>query len=203
MKVLLHSFDCKGKQNDWNKERFSELVSFLHHQSACSSAPQHSFVSTSVFLRQHSSTFKAGQTEVHLTEQGEYEWRNKVKFRLFFNHSYWGFMEVVLLKKARKDHEYWKKTGNVKIMKRITDLLNDIQKHPFTGIDAPWAVFFTSALFDEWPSYRHTNEFRTHTCLCEPHLFVCAEVICQSVRKSSVSQCDAHFSIVAMERLKG
>lgn len=46
-------------------------------------------------------------------------------------------MEVVLLKKARKDHEYWKKTGNAKIMKRITDLLNDIQKHPFTGIDAP------------------------------------------------------------------
>lgn len=44
-------------------------------------------------------------------------------------------MEVVLLKKARKDHEYWKKTGNVKIMKRITDLLNDIQKHPFTGIE--------------------------------------------------------------------
>ena len=43
-------------------------------------------------------------------------------------------MEVLLLKKARKDHEYWKKTGNVKIMKRITDLLNDIQKHPFTGI---------------------------------------------------------------------
>ena len=142
MKVLLHSFDYKGKQKYWNREGFCELVSFLHHQSACSSAPQHSFVSTSVFLRQHSSTFKAGQTEVHLTEQGEYEWRNKVKFRLFFNHSYWGFMEVVLLKKARKGHEYWKKTGNVKIMKRITDLLNDIQKHPFTGIDAPWAIFF-------------------------------------------------------------
>lgn len=134
MKVLLHSFDYKGKQKYWNREGFCELVSFLHHQSACSSALQHSFVRTSVFLRQHSSTFKAGQTEVHLTEQGEYEWRNKVKFRLFFNHSYWGFMEVVLLKKARKDHEYWKKTGNVKIMKRITDLLNDIQKHPFTGI---------------------------------------------------------------------
>lgn len=46
-------------------------------------------------------------------------------------------MEVVLLKKARKDHEYWKKTGNVKIMKRITELLYDIQKHPFTGIGKP------------------------------------------------------------------
>lgn len=46
-------------------------------------------------------------------------------------------MEVVLLKKARKDHDYWKKTGNVQIMKRITDLLNDIQEHPFTGKGKP------------------------------------------------------------------
>ena len=46
-------------------------------------------------------------------------------------------MEVVLLEKARKDRDYWKKTGNIKIMKRITDLLNDIEKHPFTGIGKP------------------------------------------------------------------
>jgi len=29
-------------------------------------------------------------------------------------------MEVVLLKKAKKDRDYWKQTGNEKIMKRIT-----------------------------------------------------------------------------------
>ena len=46
-------------------------------------------------------------------------------------------MEVILLKKAREDHVYWKKTGNVRIMKRITALLNDIQKHPFTRIGKP------------------------------------------------------------------
>ena len=46
-------------------------------------------------------------------------------------------MEVVLLKQAREDHDYWKKTGNKRIMKRITDLLNDIQEHPFTGIGKP------------------------------------------------------------------
>jgi len=56
MKFLLHSFDCKGKQKYWNREGFCELVSFLHHQSACSSAPQHSFVSTSALLRQYFST---------------------------------------------------------------------------------------------------------------------------------------------------
>ena len=41
-------------------------------------------------------------------------------------------MEVVLLKKAKKDRDYWKQTGNEKIMKRITALLKDIEKHPFS-----------------------------------------------------------------------
>lgn len=30
-------------------------------------------------------------------------------------------MEVILLKKARNDRDFWVKTGNVQIMKRITD----------------------------------------------------------------------------------
>ena len=46
-------------------------------------------------------------------------------------------MEVVLLKKAQKDRDYWKQTGNVKIMKRITELLKDIEQHPFTGKGKP------------------------------------------------------------------
>ena len=46
-------------------------------------------------------------------------------------------MEVVLLKKARADKEYWMKTGNTRIMRRITELLNDIQLHPFSGIGKP------------------------------------------------------------------
>ena len=46
-------------------------------------------------------------------------------------------MEVVLLKQAREDREYWLKTGNKRIMKRISDLLMDIQKHPFTGMGKP------------------------------------------------------------------
>ena len=46
-------------------------------------------------------------------------------------------MEVVLLKQALDDRDYWLKTGNQRIMKRITDLLNDINKHPFSGIGKP------------------------------------------------------------------
>lgn len=46
-------------------------------------------------------------------------------------------MEVVLLEKAKKDYLYWKQLGDQRIMKRITKLLKDIEKHPFTGIGKP------------------------------------------------------------------
>ena len=46
-------------------------------------------------------------------------------------------MEIALLPKAEEDYEYWKKSGNVKIMKRISKLLDDIKLHPFTGIGKP------------------------------------------------------------------
>ena len=46
-------------------------------------------------------------------------------------------MEVVLLKQAREDRDYWISTGNKRVMRRITDLLNDIQEHPFTGLGKP------------------------------------------------------------------
>ena len=46
-------------------------------------------------------------------------------------------MEVVLLKQAKADRDYWKSTGNIRILKRITALLKDIEQHPFSGIGKP------------------------------------------------------------------
>jgi len=46
-------------------------------------------------------------------------------------------MEVVFFDQARKDIEFWKKSDQKKIMTRITDLLNDIQKHAYSGIGKP------------------------------------------------------------------
>ncbi len=46
-------------------------------------------------------------------------------------------MEVVFFDQARKDIDFWKKSGQKKIMTRITDLLNDIQKHAYSGIGKP------------------------------------------------------------------
>ncbi len=38
---------------------------------------------------------------------------------------------------AQADREYWKRTGNTRVMKRISSLLEDIVEHPFTGIGKP------------------------------------------------------------------
>lgn len=49
-------------------------------------------------------------------------------------------MEIEYTKQAQKDLEYWKKSGNKLIQKKITDILKDIQKHPFEGIAKPEAL---------------------------------------------------------------
>ncbi|GAB6011960.1 Txe/YoeB family addiction module toxin [Viscerimonas tarda] len=46
-------------------------------------------------------------------------------------------MEIVYSEQAQEDIAYWKKTGNKAIMKRISALIDDIQKHPFTGLGKP------------------------------------------------------------------
>lgn len=66
-------------------------------------------------------------------------------------------MEVVLLKKAKKDRDYWKQTGNEKIMNRITALLKDIERHPFTGLGKPEPL--KGNLQGKW-SRRITDEHR-------------------------------------------
>jgi toxin YoeB len=46
-------------------------------------------------------------------------------------------MEVIFSKKAQNDLEYWTKSGNKQILKKITILIEDIIKHPFEGIGKP------------------------------------------------------------------
>lgn len=65
-------------------------------------------------------------------------------------------MEIVLLEQAKKDRDYWKSTGNTRVMKRISALLEDIQKHPFTGLGKPEPLKGTNG---KW-SRRITDEHR-------------------------------------------
>lgn len=46
-------------------------------------------------------------------------------------------MEIELLADAIEDFEYWKKSGNKIIQKKIHKLLTDITEHPFEGTGKP------------------------------------------------------------------
>jgi toxin YoeB len=46
-------------------------------------------------------------------------------------------VEIEFLGKALDDIDYWKKSGNKTIQKRITKLLESISKTPWTGIGKP------------------------------------------------------------------
>ena len=46
-------------------------------------------------------------------------------------------MEVILKDKALLDIEFWKKSGNKAIQKKITELIKDTLLHPETGIGKP------------------------------------------------------------------
>lgn len=46
-------------------------------------------------------------------------------------------MQIVFTTKARKDLDFWIKSGNKNILNKITDLIEDIQLHPFEGIGKP------------------------------------------------------------------
>ena len=49
-------------------------------------------------------------------------------------------MEVKFTKKALEHLEFWKKSGNKGIQKKIQLLIEDIMKTPFTGIGKPEAL---------------------------------------------------------------
>jgi len=66
-------------------------------------------------------------------------------------------MEIVFSSEALKDLDYWKKSGNKKVVEKIKSLLEEIQQTPFTGTSKP------EALKHNWTGYwsrRITSEHR-------------------------------------------
>ena len=66
-------------------------------------------------------------------------------------------MEIIYQKRALEDLDFWKTSGNKQIQKKITELLNDIVQHPFTGIGKPEPL--KHQLQGSW-SRRITDEHR-------------------------------------------
>ncbi len=46
-------------------------------------------------------------------------------------------MEIIYKGTTIDDLEYWRKSGNRKVQKKISELMDDIVKHPETGIGKP------------------------------------------------------------------
>ena len=49
-------------------------------------------------------------------------------------------MQIKLLPDAKKDFDYWKKTGNKIILKKITQLIENMLKTPHEGLGKPEAL---------------------------------------------------------------
>ncbi|MEZ4880062.1 MAG: Txe/YoeB family addiction module toxin [Chitinophagales bacterium] len=54
-------------------------------------------------------------------------------------------MEIILLPKADEDLEYWIKTGNKSILKKIAELTKSIIENPYSGIGKPEALKYNLA----------------------------------------------------------
>ena len=44
---------------------------------------------------------------------------------------------IVVTQKAQKDYRHWRHSGNHGIIKKISELLQDIAAHPYSGIGRP------------------------------------------------------------------
>ena len=49
-------------------------------------------------------------------------------------------MEIIYSLKALEDISYWKTSGNKAVQEKISALITDIIKHPYTGIGKPEAL---------------------------------------------------------------
>ncbi len=54
-------------------------------------------------------------------------------------------MEIRSTSDANKDLEQWKRSGNIKILKRIRELLEVIQQTPFSGVGKPESLKYDLA----------------------------------------------------------
>jgi len=78
-------------------------------------------------------------------------------------------MEVIFLPEAEKDLDYWIKTGNKSILKKIAELTKSIIENPYSGIGKPEALKHNLA--PKW-SRRITTEHRYIYLIQDDKLYV-------------------------------
>jgi toxin YoeB len=66
-------------------------------------------------------------------------------------------MQIIFSEKAKSDLNFWIKSGNKNVLKKIYSLITDIQRNPFEGIGKPEPL--KHQLSGKW-SRRINNEHR-------------------------------------------
>ncbi len=66
-------------------------------------------------------------------------------------------MEVIFLPQALEDLDFWKRSGNTSVLKKVRALIEVIQETPFEGIGKPEALKHN---YSGWWSRRISNEHR-------------------------------------------
>lgn len=82
-------------------------------------------------------------------------------------------MEVIFTPQAKEDLNYWKKTGNKAIQKKIEKLINAIQENPFEGIGKPEPLKYN--LSGSW-SRRINSEYRIVYQIFDDNILVILEI---------------------------
>jgi toxin YoeB len=78
-------------------------------------------------------------------------------------------MEIILLSEAIKHQKYWKKSGNIKVQNRITNLIKSILETPYEGIGNPEALKYE--LTGKW-SRRIDKEHRLVYAIIDKKLYI-------------------------------
>jgi len=78
-------------------------------------------------------------------------------------------MEIILLSEALKRQKSWKKSGNIKVQNKITNLIKSIIETPYEGIGNPEALKYE--LTGKW-SRRIDKEHRLVYAIIDEKLYI-------------------------------
>jgi len=82
-------------------------------------------------------------------------------------------MEVIFTPQAKKDFDFWKKTRNLSIQKKITQLIEAIKEDPYKGIGKPEPLKYE--LSGSW-SRRINSEHRIVYQLIDENIIIILEI---------------------------
>lgn len=89
-------------------------------------------------------------------------------------------MEIIYLQEALNDINYWKKSGNKSIQKRISKLIQSIENTSYEGIGKP-----------EGLKYHHSGKWSRRITDADRIIYEVLFTLCGAITKSNVEQIES------------